>query len=103
MKNTINKTPRFHTKFVNGVFYEACGGKKWSFKGETSGGVTFEKIDVVHGAVNAEKVARAIGSGLKRCATGIDGLAKAEIRRILAPSENHFKGINFHQHGDVYN
>lgn len=91
---------------INGVNFKHVGKGKWSFSGETKQGVSFEKIEVVHGRANAQKVAVLIGGGLKRTRKGdmtIDNLTRSHIERVIAPSAKNYRGINFSQRGDVYN
>ena len=85
---------------INGVNFSHVGRGKWSFIGKTKQGISFEKIEVVHGRENAEKVAIQIGAGLKRTAKGaytIDGLSRAAIEKVIAPSAKRYEGIEFSQ------
>ena len=81
----------------NGVTYFHTGGGKWHFTGKTADGLEFEKIDRVHGRANADKVANIIGGGLKRAKNGgvIDGMARTNIHKLIAPSAKLYQGIEF--------
>lgn len=78
-------------KTHNGVSYHHVGRGKWQFDATTKQGLSYTRLDTVHGAENARRVAGIIGGAMKRTKAGqvtLDALAQANIEHFVYPAKS---------------
>ena len=73
----------------NGIEYSFVpSSKKWHFRGKFADGRDYVLIEAANGIEKANKIASSVAGSLKRafagCETGLDNMAKGQIRKILA-------------------